>query len=126
MNDPKNPIHEHDPTSLTDATTEKLAIQFDAREFAHFLADIDVSEAQKLEYIETIWTIILHFIDMGFGIHPLQQACGQFDEPGALCAVAESGMVESPHSDFCIAASADESPRLRLIPDKHKGENHEQ
>jgi hypothetical protein len=95
MNEIKTPIHERDPTPPT------LAIQFDAQEFAHFLAESDLTEAQKLEYIQTIWTIALQFIDMGFGIHPLQQACGQFDDAELLCGIADSNALDSPHSDIC-------------------------
>ena len=95
MKEPRKPIHERDPTP------PKLAIQFDAREFAHFLADVDATEAQKLEYIETLWTIVLQFIDMGFGIHPLQQACGQFDEAALLCGVPDSDALDSSHPEFC-------------------------
>lgn len=101
MNDPKPPIHERDPTRENDSTPGNLTIQFDAREFAHFLADLDLPDAQKLEYIETLWTIILHFIDMGFGIHPIQQACGQFDDDAALCGDADSDVVKSPHHHLC-------------------------
>jgi len=96
MKEPRTPIHERDPTPPS-----TLAIQFDAKEFAHFLDDSDLTEEQKLEYIQTVWQIVLQFIDMGFGIHPIQQACGQFDEAAALCGDADSDMVESPHSDFC-------------------------
>lgn len=100
MNEPKAPIHERDPTPPT------LAIQFDAREFAHFLAESDLTESQKLDYIQTIWGIVLQFIDMGFGIHPIQtalgeQACGQIEDAAALCSDADSDMVEFSHSDFC-------------------------
>jgi hypothetical protein len=98
MTDPKPPIHERGPPNL--------AIQFDAKEFAHFLEGSDWSEDQKLEYIQTIWTIVLQFIDMGFGIHPFQialgpQACGQFDATAVLCGIADSDALESPHPHLC-------------------------
>ena len=93
MTDPKPPTHERGPPNL--------AIQFDAKEFAHFLAESDWSEDQKLEYIQTIWTIVLQFIDMGFGIHPLQQACGQFDATAVLCGIADSDALKSPHPHLC-------------------------
>jgi len=100
MKEPTTPIHETGPPE------SGLAIQFDARAFAHFLAQSDLTEAQKLEYIQTIWTIALQFIDLGFGIHPLQmalgqQACGQFDDAAALGGEADSDVVDSPHSEFC-------------------------
>lgn len=103
MKEPKAPIHERDPTpgKASAATPGKLTIQFDAREFAHFLDDSDLTEEQKLEYIQTIWQIVLQFIDLGFGIHPVQQACGQFDEGTALCGGADSDVVKSLHSHLC-------------------------
>lgn len=94
MKEIKTPIHERDPTPT-------LAIQFDAQEFAHFLDESDLTHEQKLEYIQTIWGIVLQFIDMGFGIHPIQQACGQFDEAAVLCGEADSDALDSPHPEFC-------------------------
>lgn len=96
----KTQIHERDPTPQT------LAIQFDAQAFAHFLDESDLTFEQKLEYIQTLWGIVLQFIDMGFGIHPLQmalgqQACGQFDEAAVLCGDADSDALDSPHPEFC-------------------------
>jgi len=94
MTDPKPPIHERGPP-------QTLALQFDAQEFAHFLDESDLTREQKLEYIRTIWSIVLQFIDMGFGIHPLQQACGQFDAADILCGVADSDALKSPHPTLC-------------------------
>lgn len=94
MTDPKPPTHERGPP-------QKLALQFDAQEFAHFLDESDLTHDQKLEYIQTIWSIVLQFIDMGFGIHPLQQACGQFAEEAVLCGDPDSDALDSLHSDFC-------------------------
>lgn len=100
MNEPKAPTHERGPPP------ETFAIQFDARAFAHFLDESDLTESQKLEYIQTIWGIVLQFIDMGFGIHPLQmalgqQACGQFEEAAVLCGEADSDALDSPHPVLC-------------------------
>ena len=33
----------------------------------------DVSEEQRQEFIETIWNIVVQFVDLGIGIHPLFQ-----------------------------------------------------
>lgn len=98
MTDPKPPTHERGPPQ---EKQHGLAIQFDAQEFAHFLDESDLTHEQKLEYIQTVWQIVLQFIDMGFGIHPLQQACGQIDEAAVLCGAADSSMVSFSHSTIC-------------------------
>ena len=41
------------------------------------LEESDITEDQKREFIETLWSIVENFVDLGFGIHPLQQASEQ-------------------------------------------------
>ena len=60
-------------TSGADLPAGKLALAFDAREYCQFLADCDWTEEQKLEFIETLWKIIIGFVDLGFDLHPVQQ-----------------------------------------------------
>lgn len=45
------------------------------------LDDPGVSEDQKREFIETLWTIVVQFVDMGFGIHPIQQTDAGLTQP---------------------------------------------
>ncbi|MEM5474816.1 hypothetical protein [Pacificibacter sp. AS14] len=46
-------------------------------EYLPFFEDEDISEDQKREMIEALWSIMVSFVDLGFGIHPVQQACGK-------------------------------------------------
>ena len=55
-------------------------ITVDYEKYAHFLESCDASEEQKREFIEMLWRIIVGFVDLGFGVHPAQQAqksCGK-------------------------------------------------
>ena len=54
-------------------TPHRCALAFDAQEFCHFLADCDWTEAQKREFVEELWKIIVGFVDLGFDLHPIQQ-----------------------------------------------------
>lgn len=45
---------------------------FQADEYLHFLADVDWTEVQKREFIGALWQIVTSFVDLGFGLHPLQ------------------------------------------------------
>jgi hypothetical protein len=122
MTDPKPPTHERGPPH------GNLALQFDAQEFAHFLDESDLTHEQKLEYIRTVWSIVLQFIDLGFGIHPLQialgqQACGQFDAADVLCGVGDSDALESPHPELCTDfESVGGCLCLKRIPHLHGGD----
>jgi hypothetical protein len=57
-----------------------LALQFDAQEFAHFLDESDLTQDQKLEYIQTVWSIVLQFIDLGWGVNSIPVALPEYAE----------------------------------------------
>lgn len=50
-------------------------LTLDVSLYEKHLADSDMTQEQKQEFLEALWTIIVGFVDLGFGIHPLQQAC---------------------------------------------------
>lgn len=49
-------------------------VQVDYEKYLHFLDDEDLDESQKITLLESLWSILLSFVDLGFGIHPVQQA----------------------------------------------------
>ena len=86
-----------------------LAIDYAAYE--EYLANSDLSDEQKQEFLDCLWSIIVSFVDLGFGVHPLQQAdeaCGQELDLTSLMA---SDVVNSkkglPKQEFSKAASRD-------------------
>jgi hypothetical protein len=64
----------HDPPHTE---TTRPAIAFDVERYERFLEDHGLSEDQKRAVLEALWSIIVSFVDLGFGIHPLQTARGQ-------------------------------------------------
>tara|TARA_R110002110_G_scaffold415741_2_gene654673 strand:+ start:8163 stop:8459 length:297 start_codon:yes stop_codon:yes gene_type:complete len=56
-----------------------LTIDWDA--YLPFFEDEDISKEEKHELIEALWSIVVSFVDLGFGVHPVQQACGKNDDP---------------------------------------------
>lgn len=57
--------------------TAPPALTIDWDTYLPFFENEDISEEHKRELIEALWTIMVSFVDLGFGIHPVQQACGQ-------------------------------------------------
>lgn len=49
-------------------------IVVDYERYAHFLDDTDLSEDDKRQFAQAIWSLIFDFVSLGFGVHPLQQA----------------------------------------------------
>lgn len=64
-----NPI---DPLLQNEGSTPAFTIDVDY--YQRVIDDPDVSEARKRELIEIIGNIVMSFIDLGFGIHPVQLA----------------------------------------------------
>ena len=56
-----------------DIAPQRAVLTFDPQEYCHFLADCGWTEEQKLEFIQTLWQIIIGFVDLGFDLHPVQQ-----------------------------------------------------
>ncbi len=63
-------MKEIEATEGTNYKTLTLDIDY----YQSFLDDADIPDDKKQELIETLWNIVVQFVDMGYGIHPLQQA----------------------------------------------------
>lgn len=75
---PHTPNHQHSAPDGERGQRPSLTIDYALYE--KYLAESDWSESEKREFITTLWSIIVNFVDLGFGVHPLQQAdpaCGQ-------------------------------------------------
>lgn len=62
-----------------DTKTTKT-VEIDVERYQAYLDDPALSPAQKEQIIEALWSIMVHFVELGFGVHPVQQACGQLCE----------------------------------------------
>ena len=54
--------------------TNFRTLTIDVDKYQELLDDVDIPDEQKLELIETLWNIVVQFIDLGFGIHPVQRS----------------------------------------------------
>lgn len=65
--------------------------------YADFLDGSDLSEAEKREFIETMWSLVVGFVDLGFDVKSPAATCGKEQEhlPGD-----GETMVESIVSDW--------------------------
>ncbi len=74
------PNHNSDTHSPENA---RPTVTFDYDLYARYLEDADLTEEQKHEFLQTLWNIIVDFVSLGFGVHPVQQAqntCGKLPE----------------------------------------------
>lgn len=74
----------------------KPALQVDIEHYKKMLDVPGLSEAQKEQAIEALWTIVTHFVALGFGVDPVSQACGQ---PEDQCGTPDSDVLSLDHSN---------------------------
>lgn len=58
-------------------TVSRPTLTVDWMAYAHHLEDSTMSDDEKRQVIETIWSIVVSFIDMGFNVRSPDDACGQ-------------------------------------------------
>lgn len=73
-------------------TPNQPKVTIDWERYREHLADWDVPDDVKREFIETMLAIVTGFVDLGFGLSPYQQSCGESTE---LFRVLEAMVVKS-------------------------------
>jgi len=101
MSDDRGPMP-GETTSESSAPTSRPVLTLDVALYEHMLADSDLTEDQKREFLETLWSIIVGFVDLGFGIDPVGLACGQ--NPETSCGRASESATLAEESNTGRAA----------------------
>lgn len=84
--------------------------------YERHLKDSDLSETEKQAFLESLWDIIVNFVDLGFGVHPLQQACEQELDLSSLMATdVISSKKGYPKTQFAEAADHQADDRAERI-----------
>lgn len=73
----------------------KPVIALDVDKYQAWLDGSGLSAAEKEEFLQAMWSIIVSFMELGFGVHPLQEVCGKDFERAAQEPNPASGHVES-------------------------------
>jgi hypothetical protein len=55
----------------------KPSLEIDTAKYQAYLDDPSLTDAQKEEIMQALWSIIVAFVDLGFGVHPVQEVCGK-------------------------------------------------
>ena len=97
----KDKIPIHDKQAPSSACPPHQALSLDSSLYDKYLEESDLSEEQKQEFLETLWSIIVSFVDLGFEIHPVQQvtssSCGQENTNGIFSTQDVIDVLKSPH-----------------------------
>lgn len=81
------------PDDLKAAEVPKRSLQVDIAKYQAMIDDPELSEDQKCQFIEALWTILMAFVDLGFELHEADLACGQVGSDNAPAFGLEQNMV---------------------------------
>ena len=69
-----------DPQTQHKRQLDQPIIEIDYARYEALLDDSDLSEQQRHELLDVIWGVLVEFVSLGFGVHPLQHCdavCGE-------------------------------------------------
>lgn len=105
------------PTSI-----EPPALEIDLDVYMPIFDDESISDEDKRKLLEALWSVIVSFVQLGWGVHPVQQArasrqpsqdaCGQAGRSTGPFSVASDFMLQSgqfPLPDQMQRASENEA-----------------
>lgn len=113
----------YDPPQIpSEVTPPRLALTLDMEKYLGQLEDWDISEEQKEQFIAALWSLLVSIAEIGFEIHPVQQAqkpCGKLKNnlPNAAL-TAPDGLYLNDHFGRNFKAPVDVSKGHN---DKSKG-----
>lgn len=78
---------------------QNRVIHVDVEKYQHLLDESGMNNEQKREVLEALWSMIVAFVDLGFGVHPMQECCGQELISDTGPAQADSTMLDSKDTE---------------------------
>ncbi|WP_306049681.1 hypothetical protein [Oceaniradius stylonematis] len=88
------------------ACKPRRKVEIDWDRYMAMLDDDDLSDAEKQQFLEALWQIIVQFVDLGFGVHPLQSVHTSVDTASKTLETALADMVSSDASSKPMFDSA--------------------
>lgn len=93
-----NNTHNQDkPNGTLPQNILRPSLTIDYALYQKYFDESDLTEAQQREFLDVFWLMIVTFVDLGFGVHPLQQVegeCGQVDNLTEVFPGMSAGMIE--------------------------------
>jgi len=70
-------------------------VEVDYELYEDMLDDPSMSKADKRLLVDTLWSIVTSFVELGFGVHPVQQAMEAHDERAEFKSCGQSGNTDT-------------------------------
>lgn len=111
MNDGREPPINTRPASKS--------LEVDFALYEHWLEDDDLTEDEKRDFLEALWSIIVSFVDLGWGVHPASEFCGKRQNgpdripAGGADMVGSEKNSQTPKTGHAVGHSLSQAERTR-------------
>tara|TARA_R110002074_G_scaffold35231_6_gene96327 strand:- start:260 stop:601 length:342 start_codon:yes stop_codon:yes gene_type:complete len=72
-------------------------LTIDWERYGRYLDDSDLTDAQKREFLQTLWDIVVSFVDLGFRLNPQTEVCGEIADLSEILTRDSDAVVRSEH-----------------------------
>ena len=83
----------------TFSTAARPTLSIDTTKYQNYLDGANLTPEQKDEFLRSMWSIVVTFVELGYGVHPLQEACGQVHESAGESPTQAADAVSSEHQN---------------------------
>ena len=87
----------HDDLKHTFDASAKRLLKVDIERYQSYLDETDMMPAQKEEFLQAMWLIMMSFVELGFEVHPLQEVCGKDGQSDTQSALGALDALQSSH-----------------------------
>ncbi|MGF1620438.1 MAG: hypothetical protein ACFCUR_07485 [Rhodomicrobiaceae bacterium] len=110
---------DHTPAEPVDSG-RPLTLTIDYEYYQTFLDDMDVPDEQKRELIQTIFSIVVQFVDLGFGISPECQAIRAGKSDVAVESSLKNAKISPFSKEFATMKTASETEKETIKKGKNR------
>jgi hypothetical protein len=81
------------------SASARPTLTIDVARYQEYLDGSDLTPEQKEEFLRAVWSIVVTFVELGYGVHPLQEACGKdHDADSVSPARASDEVISDDHN----------------------------
>jgi len=104
----------HLPPGLDDELLPKETLPiappiFDAAKYQEYIKDFDLPEEQQRELLQTLWWIMVAFVDLGFGVDSVQQCLPALKD---FALAADANALEQKMNTEAFNGAADKAEKV--------------